>query len=230
MGKLTETRPLILVLQQLIENTFDMESGIQDASRYVLGDRGVRKVYGRRKIIHFVEGLHSRAMLLVREEGGAVLANIYYPDKMIRKLEEYNPLVRLDERNIDEFLVFTEELDHLLTLGQKRRRGEEATLLEMELHSNVTKELAAKHFIGRQASVGDIGEAGRRWVRFHVFEKFGCQVEDGRVRGRYNDAARYAVRYLDHLHSLLPRERIKALRRFDKMSPPVKIRFIESLN
>ena len=144
------TPTLLEVLQTLIERTYRMETGVREIERFVVGDRGFRRLYAAREVVHVVESAgFADAQVLVREGGDGVRVNIYYPDALIAALEGRNPLRGLDVSNLDAFAVFVEELDHFLVLAARALEGRAVSLFELELHANVTKYLAARHFLER---------------------------------------------------------------------------------
>jgi hypothetical protein len=155
--------------------------------------------------------------------------SLYLPDHLIRTLELRDPSRRLDAANIDAFAVFVEELDHLLLLASRSRGGPPLTMLEMELHANVTKELVVRHYLARLGRLRRLPPEAVAWVRHHLFEKRRFADPDPLLRRRYRDAARFAVRYLRHLDRLSPRHRVRSLRRFSRMSHHEKLRVIEAV-
>ena len=73
---------------------------------------------------------------------------------------------------------------------------------------------------------GDDSAQSESRLRFHLFEKHRFSDPDLGVRRRYEDATRYAVRYLMHLEGLPPRNRLRSLRRFSRMTQRRKLRAI----
>ena len=123
---MNERRSLLETLQGWIERTYDMKTGISGIGEYVFGDQGFREHYADESLRREIGSAQAEAAVLVRESGpGPVRASLYYPDALIDVLERHHPFRGLDERNIDEFAVFVEELDHLLTLADRahQRRG-----------------------------------------------------------------------------------------------------------
>ena len=100
------------------------------------------------------------------------------------------------------FATFVEELDHFLLIAESARSRRPVSLLELELHANVTKYLVCALFLARAGSAGKGGEASlenRLWLRWHLFEKAEFQEPDPQVQTRYRDASRFARRFLDRL-------------------------------
>jgi hypothetical protein len=213
-------------LQGVIERTYDLQTGVRDIGRYVIGDEGYRRIYGGlaaagrlvEKVGTAVEaGAGARTMLRESGQGGLAVL-VYYPDSLIECLERNDPTRRLDDANIDAFSVLVEELDHFLVIADRYRRGGEASLLELELHANVTKHLVLGMFVGKMRRTSRLSQADRAWIRFHLFEKGIFSDPDPEVRSRYRDASRFAVRYVDRLDRLSPPNRVRELKRFHRMS------------
>lgn len=240
-------RSLLEQMQGLIERTYELSTGIEDIGAFVIGDQGLRALYGDTPLLDRVpeqvgsllaagapvgapagpsgEIPHSlTARTLVREDGEVLRLTLYYPDALIEHLEAHPPLRALDERNVDGFAVFVEELDHLLHIAHRRRAGQELTLLELEWQANVTKALVLRHLLARRLAPQPLGESEERWVRFHLFEKFAFTGDDPGVAERYREASRLAVRTLDALGPLDPAARLAELRAFARRSFPEKLR------
>ena len=220
---------LLEVLQQVIERTYRMDTGIRDIHRFVVGDRGLAQIYGGARIVRQVGSRnHGEAKVLVREHGGTVRVNIYYPDRLIAALEAQNPLRGLDRDNLDLFAVFVEELDHFLLIADRARGSRQVSLFELELHANVTKYVAAAHFLAR--SLGRrLADGERRWLRWSLFEKLPLDPAASEVHQRYRDADRLGHRYCGFLDQLDPRSRLTELRAFHRRSCAASIRAMQRL-
>lgn len=153
---------------------------------------------------------------MLRETPAGVRACIYYPDAMIRHLEEKPPQRGVDEDNVDAFAVLVEELDHLLVTAERAQAGRGVSLLELEVQANVSKELVLSRFLARRGRGLD-GDR-REWLRAQLFHARTYCDGDAEVRGRYEDASRLALRFLRSLQELPATRRVEALRRFHRAS------------
>jgi len=98
---------LLHSLQALLERTYRMDTGIVDVSAFVIGDEGYRVLYGSgdgaaspaADVVGASGSAGAGARVLVREEAGSVAARIYYPDVLIRNLEECPPARGLTDAN-----------------------------------------------------------------------------------------------------------------------------------
>lgn len=232
--------PLLVQLQRLIERTYDLDTGIADIAPYIIGDEGYARLYSERPVLNKVgaagaartaPSLADRptARTLLREQDGGLRVCIYYPDRLIENLELSHPSRRLGDHNVDDFATLVEELDHFLMVADRHRAGGELSLLELELHANVTKELTLRLFVARMRGEGREEAADQAWVRHHLFEKGEIREDDPEVRDRYRDAAALAVRYLDYLGELPATSRPSELRRFHRRTHHEKIAQIARL-
>ena len=215
-------------VQRLLERTYGMEAVVEDVGRFVVGDIGYERLYGRTDAVARVRSLGNRgAKTLIREADGAVRLCIYYPDTLIRCLERHPPDRGVGEANIDAFATLTEELDHLLCIAERAIQARPLSLFELELHANVSKYLVLARFLAGRSP--RIEARGRAWLLYHLFDKGVYCDEDPRARDRYRDAARWARRFLERFGSLPPADRIGTLRRFHRAGASGKVRLIREL-
>ncbi|HKY31787.1 MAG TPA: hypothetical protein VJV23_04565 [Candidatus Polarisedimenticolia bacterium] len=227
---------LLESLQSVIERTYDLDTGVRDIGRFVIGDQGYRELYGPfeerepepvRTLSADPEAAGARTLLRQAEHGLAVC--IYYPDSLVSCLERHDPCRSLDHRNVDAFAVLVEELDHFLMIAERYRSRGEMSLLELELHANVTKHLVMELFVARLRGTARLMEADRAWIRFHLFDKAEYADPDPDVRARYREASRLAARYLRAIEKMEPAGRVTELRRFHRMAPQAKRAHISRL-
>lgn len=189
------SRSLLESLKSLIERTFGIPPLIGDLGLFIIGDRGLRALYGVGEA-----GSGDGARLLVRDTSDGLRAALYFPDSLVRHLEEHNPIRGLDDVNIEAFAVLVEELDHLLTLAHRAAEHRRVSRLELEHHADVTKYLVVVHFLGRQLRRRRVPEPLRVWARHHLFERYSRGL--GEAETRYREAARLAHRYVTYLDTL----------------------------
>lgn len=215
---------LLEVVRGLLERTYRLEPSLGDLGRYIVGDLGYRLIYAGRPQHRSVGHRACGARTLLRETPAGLHVRVYFPDAMIRRLERHPPQHGVHEQNVDEFATFVEEIDHLLLIAERTRRGRPVSLLELELQANVSKQLVLERFLaGGRAR---LDPARRRWLRRRLFGEPGGGDEPA-LRARYRDAARYAVRWLDRVARLPPAQRLAALRHFHAASCRLKLELIE---
>lgn len=219
-------RSLIEIVQGLLERTYDIEPGL-DVSRFIIGDDGYRRFYGLEVLRQTVEAGGHTARTLVRETLEGVRASLYLPDELVRTLEVVPPQRGLCNANVDAFATLTEELDHLLLISARARTGRDLSMFELELHANVSKYLVLSRFLAAGSRV--LRDRQRLWLHHHLFDKAEYCDRDPRVRARYRDAARWAVRFLDRIRRLRAERRLCTLRHFHSASATGKVELINAL-
>jgi hypothetical protein len=68
----------------------------------------------------------------------------------------------------------------------------------------------------------------RVWLRWHLFLKHRFVDDDVAIRGRYRDATRHALRFVDGLLRTRPSDRLRLLRAFHAATASDKLRLIGS--
>ena len=216
--------PLLDALCGLLRRTYALTAPLLPIGRYVIGDAGLRTLYPKGERAARSEA-GAGARLLVRDTGAGVRACIYYPDAMIRRLEERPPQRGLDDDNVDAFAVLVEELDHLLVAAERAHAGRGVSLLELELQANVSKDLVLTRFLARRGQSLDPDR--RTWLRSHLFHARTYSDDDPGTRHRYDEASRFALRFLRSLERLPVALRLETLRRFHRASLAGKMEMIE---
>ena len=228
--------PLLLQLQGLIERTYDLDTGLSDIAPYIIGDEGYERFYAGKPILQKVEAgsawrdpASTAARILVRQDAGDLHVALYFPDRLVENLERHDPARRLCDDNVDDFATLIEELDHFLTVADRHRARGSISLLELELHANVTKALTLETFVARMRGAARLTAPDRRWVRHHLFDKNEYRDDDPEVTARYRAAAALAVRYLAFLSDLPPAARPRELRLFHRRTHHEKLAQITRL-
>jgi len=206
----------------ILRRTYALEAPLLPIGCYVIGDSGFRRLYAE----HVVSSEGEGGRLLLRETEQDLRACIYFPDAMIRHLEANPPQHVLDDGNVDAFAVLVEEIDHLLVAAERFHAHRPVSLLEMELQANVSKDLVLSRFLVRGSR--RLGPDRRIWLRHHLFHKREyCDVGAG-VKTRYDDAARFALRFLERLERDDASRRLGLLRRFHRAPLEAKLGMIAS--
>jgi hypothetical protein len=219
---------LLVQIKGVLERTYRMRTGIDDPAPFIVGDRGFARFYAGAALPCRVDaGIDSGATTVIRESPSGTRVAVYYPDRLIRRLERHPPQRGLGERNVDAFATLVEELDHLLFVAERTVCRRPLTLFEMELHANVSKYLVLSRFLAGQRS--RLCPADRLWLRHHLFHKLRYTEPDADVRDRYRDARRWALRLIDAIGTMPPQRRVEALRGFHHAGSQEKVRLIERL-
>ena len=221
---------LLEAVRGLLERTYRIRTPVADLGSFVIGDLGYRELYESERAalgIGSAPAAARSAMTLVRETDGGTAVCVYFPDSLIRCLEDFPPQHGIGAENLDAFATFVEEIDHLLVIAERTRQGRPVTQFELELHANVSKYLVLARFLA--GSRRSLEAAKRLWLRHRLFDGIRYCDEDTAVRDRYRDAARWAQRLLHGLSSLRRAERIDALRQFHTSSLSEQLRQISHL-
>lgn len=207
----------------LLRRTYALEAPLLPIGRYVIGDAGFRRLYAEDCITAGSEGEGGR--LLLRETGSGMRACIYFPDAMISHLEANPPQRGLDDANVDAFAVLVEETDHLLVAAERVHAGQPVSLLELEIQANVSKDLVLSRFLAGSRPRLDAG--GRIWLRHHLFHKREFTDDAAGAKARYDDASRFALRFLSQLEGEPAVSRLALLRRFHRAPLAAKLAMTE---
>jgi len=215
-------------LQRLLERTYRMRSGLQRVAPFVIGDRGLIRLYP--EMLEVRSGTTpdgQGARLLLREIPHGLRAAIYLPDALVDRLERYPPQRGLGEENADGFATLVEELDHLLLVAERSRVARPVSLFELELHANVSKHLVLSRFLagGRPR----LSPRERLWLRHRLFFGQRFVEHDPGVRQRYRDASRWALRLIDRLPAMEPATRLATLRRFHTAPADAKLQLVRDV-
>ena len=206
---------LLVRLQRLIECSYDWRTGIEDLGPFLVGDEGYRRLYQGQEIVEELPGLSPGPRTLVTSVGHRIRLGIYYPDEMIRRLEERNPLHHIDDENVEPFSILVEELDHCLMLAWCACHHREVRLVELEFHAYITKYLVLAHFLARHSRRPHLTSAQRHWVLARLFSGAGEDLPEPFAH-RYSTAAKFALRFIGSLASMPSAERVRSLRRFGR--------------
>ncbi|MGR3319823.1 MAG: hypothetical protein ACUZ8O_15255 [Candidatus Anammoxibacter sp.] len=222
-------RYLIKDLQRKIEKTYALNTGITNIEQFIIGDAGYERFYTHEEIETVVNNPFSDARVLIRDKGETLKASIYYPDDLIKVLENNDPRFGIHDDNIDACASFVEELDHFLFIAQNFRWNRPFSLLELELQANITKYLVLKYFIALQIGTTRLTRFYREYIRYHLFYKREYDIDDASEKKRYEDTRVFAVIYTNYIDQLSPEDRLRDLREFSRMAGPSKISHIQSI-
>ncbi len=217
--------PLLDTVHRLLARTYRIEAGLAELAPFVIGDLGYRLLYGSRPPTRWIGESACAARTLVREVGGAVHVRVYFPDALIRRLEQFPPQRGIGEPNVRAFATFVEEIDHLLLIAERARQERGVSLFELELHANVSQHLVLARFVA--AADGAVGPAARGWLRRQLFDDTHDRRDEAPERARYREAVRQALRLIDALPALPPAERLPLLRRFHAADCAAKLELID---
>ncbi|MFQ6040993.1 MAG: hypothetical protein ACE5PV_09065 [Candidatus Poribacteria bacterium] len=220
---------LLEELQRKIEKTYAMDTGIEDVSKFIIGDRTYQRLYGDERIVTSINSSNTSARVLIRQHAQPLRVSLYYPNWMIEKLERYDPRFGVYDVNLDEVAVFVEELDHLLLIGQNYKYQKPFSLLGLELHANVTKYLVLSYFIANQMALSRMNPVFRGLLKRHLFEEYRYAGKSPREIQRYVEANRLAWKYINFLENLNREEYLQEIRKFNKLMSAEMVSYVEKI-
>ena len=206
-----------------------MDTGVEDVSKFIIGDKTYRRLYGDECIATSINSSNTSARVLIRQHTNPLRVSLYYPNWMIRKLEKYDPRYGVYDVNIDEVAVFTEELDHLLLIAQNYKHQKPFSLLGLELHANITKYLVLSYFIANQMGLPRLNPVFRDLLKRHLFgenQYVGNLPQDIQ---RYMEADRLAWKYINFLEELDKETYIQEIREFNKLMSVEMVSYVEKI-
>jgi hypothetical protein len=207
-------------LQSLLTDFYDLEVShdiydflITDAKLASVLDGGARTPHEK---------------LLIAEQGDAAEVSLYLHEDLVARLNENDPVTRLDERNLADFWTAFEGVSHFTYFAWRASIDMPVTLLEMELQAEVDKFIATSLLLHRQ------GERPPRSLHHWLFElpTFDPKLGPDELE-RYERANYYAGKYCRKLWPRLAQSRDapalqQELRRFYRLPRPEKIGHIEA--
>ncbi len=98
----------------------------------------------------------ARAGVFLQEpgQGGDLFIGVHYDESILSRLDQKNPLDRLDDQNLDAFCILIEELSHFHLILNRIDRGQGVSKLELEWQGEVDKLLVSAVTLEGQA--GDL--------------------------------------------------------------------------
>jgi hypothetical protein len=158
-----------------------------------------------------------REQLLISEDDDGLAVGLFVDDAALSNLAAHDPVRRLDERNLGDFLLAVEGVSHFVYLTWRATHDARVSALELELQAEVDKYVTC-------LLCGDGGAQRSAELRWRLFEAIAFEDDlDDEERDRYRVANANALRYSESLERRFVRTaRIDAmldeLRRFYRLS------------
>jgi hypothetical protein len=168
-----------------------------------------------------------REQLLVSEDDGGLSLGLFVDGAALSNLAIHDPVRRLDERNLGDFLLAIEGVSHFVYLTWRAQSGARVSALELELQAEVDKYVTC-------LLCGDSGAHRSAALRRRLFDDVAFDDDlDAGERDRYHVANANAYRYSESLERRYVRiARIAAmldeLRRFYRMPLAGKLELIRA--
>ncbi len=222
---------LLRELQSLTERTYRLTSGI-NLEEFVIGRRRFADLSSR-SAADALE-LSEAARVFFRRSGEALYLAMYFSEEVISHLERNDPRRGLNERNIEAFMVFIEEINHgvhgvVKFLRGETAVGEEIFVRDLELMAKIDAYQTLKFFLAYFNPSRRLENFDRMWIRYHLFERSRFDYASPRLSRRYAEANLLGEKYTRYLDGMSPESRLAEMRRFQKMKYPAKAAYIRLL-
>lgn len=137
---------------------------------------------------------------LVKEEGDGISIGVVFDEATTRGLNERDPRLRLDSRNLGPFATVTEEVSHFVYVMFCASAERSVTQLELELQAEVDKYLTAIAYLALQHAASERAVApGLRQALFRRYRLVGGLSHERAER--YHAASQLADRYCGWLEA-----------------------------
>jgi hypothetical protein len=163
--------------------------------------------------------------LLIAEADGEADVALYLEQDLLDRLEQRDPLTRLDGENLADFWSALEGVSHFTYYAWNAARDKSVSLFELELQAEVDKFVTTRILLREQTGREPSGLHG--WL----FDSPTLASELGdEERERYRRANRYAAKYCSRLApGLAAAEPVQnELRRFYRLSQASKLAHIDA--
>jgi hypothetical protein len=164
--------------------------------------------------------------VFVVEDGRNVHIGLFVAPEVIGRLEQSDPLGRLDDDNLPDYCTALEGVSHFHYLMWNLSRGRNVSLLELELQADVDKYASALTLITQQRN--GLFPASLHTRLFHRVRYLPELSADS--RRRYEEANRHAARFCRSLQERFlgrrsrPEAFVSELRRFFRCGHQEKLR------
>ena len=164
-------------LQKGLERMYRIETELS-VDDFVIGDQARRELGVERA---------PREQLLVSGDDGEVSLGLFVDERALSNLEQNDPSLRLDDRNLGDFLLAVEGVSHFVYLTWRALHDHRVSALELELQAEVDKYVTC-------LLCGHIDRSAA--LRRRLFEEFTFEPDlDDEERVRYRTANSNAQRY-----------------------------------
>jgi hypothetical protein len=208
-------------LQELIGGIYDVQVS-HDVYDFLVTDRANLPAAAR--------GGSTDEQLIVAEQSDAVGVSLYLDPALLDRLQQANPLVRLNETNVADYWTALEGVSHFLYLAWNAGHDRGVTLLELELQAEIDKYVASYLLLKRQFPDRFPAELLRL-----LFER--THIDPNLANGRehlYRAASRHAEKFCRRLERTLRTSRaefehgvLAELRRVYRLTDARKVAHIE---
>jgi len=210
---------LLRQLQEITERTYRQCSGV-NLENFIIGRR--RYAYLSSLCGSETMQLSDIARVFFRQIGNRLGLSIYFSNQLISHLELHDPRRGLTEKNIYEFIVFIEEINHGVHGAIKFLRGDRQILREefcrdLELMAKIDSYQALKFFLACFNPDRQLQNFDRLWIKHHLFERPRFDYASAKLARRYAEANHLGEKYTRFLDGLASEDRVAELRHLQAM-------------
>jgi len=165
--------------------------------------------------------------LLIQQQGDNIDIALFVDRKVVTALVKNDPEIKLDQHNLEHYLVTLEGVSHFIYLVWNAFYDRGVSLFELELQAEVDKFVASVLLLNCQQSKSLLKELYQRIFNNVSYDPALSEEE----RNRYQSANYYAAKYCQNLISLYlssPRKvgYVNELRRFYRLTQKSKLNHI----
>lgn len=211
---------LLVDIQRLTERTYQRHTGV-NFEEFLIGKSRFEDLCTHTR---HCQQLSPIARVFFRNAGDRLYLAIYFHRVLIHELESNDPRRGLNEKNIQPFMVFIEEINHAihgaLKFIESNRTAplNEEFVRDLELQAKVDTYLLLKYFAACFNKSKQLEGMDRLWLRYHVFGTQDLDYESFVLAERYREAVDFGEKFSRFLDNLPVPERQSELSRFRTMS------------
>lgn len=171
--------------------------------------------------------LNHKGLMLLFPEGDELRLAIYLHKHIMNNLHKHNPILGLNEKNINAFCTMAEEVSHFLYTTWKARYSIQMTMLELELQAEVDKFIICTFYcLNHESRVNSLP------LKELLFETFSLEKDlPLESKNRYSTASKLALHYCHFLENhfikkTLFSQMIEEIRMFYRLGQTDKISHI----
>ena len=177
-------------LQQQLERIYELTIG-QDVSDYVTSDTSVVK-----QLVAHSDLPLTPEQLFVLEDGEYMDVSLFIEENVLERLASDNPIERLHDGNLEDYLTVLEGVSHFLYLLWHAYHDREVSPLELELQAEVDKYVSSAFLFTEQ---GQSIPGGLSEVLFDN-TTIDSRMDEAIVK-RYQEATYYARNFCETLQT-----------------------------
>ena len=177
---------VLRALQGGLESMYRVSTSL-DVGDFLVDDRQ-RLEYGAARA--------PEEQLFVHESGDELAISLYVNDRALEHLSRSDPRRRLDDENLDDFLLATEGVSHFVYLAQRAQAQRPVSAVELELQAEIDKWLVVLLVSWDQTGAPPADLRRRLFGDVRLLSDLSSEERD-----RYalaNDAANEYTRALEH--------------------------------